>query len=299
MAKSPSLATGPQWAQRLHLDPTVVEAFQKLDKLVIDLRFAQALRRNWEACRAEAAITSAAAGARLDGVQLSNAQLRVLAVRNERGQSLGWAYWRAHVWVSEQWEPLNARGRGERPRARPRLAAKARAAKIHALLAANQIGGEDAGADSVAPQASALPGLNPTVDAHRPRQAEVAIPSDPQAWQQFENLLHLPAPAPIRCGLAMLSALRHPFFSERGTEVARVMVRDELTSSGFEPTGTWQWMPTWEAGGPALTGNPLLSAPSLVGGQVNEWLAQWMELMLDAHQPTRELLRRVQAGQLS
>lgn len=319
MANPTSSQSTPAWAQQLSLEKPVVEAFRQLDQMVISLRFAEALRRNWEACRAEAAITSAAAGARLDGVEISDRDLRLLVVQNERSESAGWAYWRAHVWVTQQWEPLNVRGRGERSCPRPRLAAKARAAKIHALLTANL---------EVGPRAEGRGGRS----GGGAPSGGVGIPSNPAAWQQFENLLNLSAPAPIRTGLALVSALRQPFFSQRGAEVARIMVRDELTSSGFEPTGTWQWEPTWEAlwsptrgagaesevpqaaalgagapdpeslrpgAPPSQSPAGPLSASPLGAQELNEWLHHWLQLLLQSHQPTRELLRRVQAGQLT
>lgn len=258
---------------------SVVDAINELDELVTRVRFAEALRRKWETCRAEAAVTSAAAGARLDGLRVETAQLRRQVAQGHSTPAAGWSYWRAHAWATQQWEPLNGRGRGSVGR---RLPIPARAAQLHALLSAPT---KPDCAVSLAGSGRQCGELSTSLEM-------VAVPSDPQAWKQFEQLLKFPAPAPIRCALALFSALRNPFFGQFGAEVARILVRDELTSSGFEPTGTWQWEVTWDESG----WNPPLGV-ELNREALNDGLKQWLELLVDAYLPTRELLRRVQAGQ--
>ncbi|MDO5722011.1 MAG: hypothetical protein Q4P06_05670 [Actinomycetaceae bacterium] len=379
IAYPPAQSGGSTWQQILRPSADLTGALEELGELTAKTRFAEALRRGWETCRAEAAITSAAAGANIDGIRVDTGYLRQLVTANDpdsaslRGMGAlgvtgtagvtgaaganpdggspepspaqsadaadqaGWAYWRAHVWVTQLWEPLNVRGprlRQARP-ARPPL--PQRAAKIHALLTpsdvtrslgASEVRGRvgrnqasagpvegtrvaDIAADPAAADTAAgthpagiAAGTNPADTAAGTNPApdlvsrwQVGIPSDPQAWQVFSQLLQLKAPAPVRTGLALAHASQNPFFTHQTMEVTRVLVRDELTSCGFDPTGTWQWEPVWADNQMPVTA-ALANVNLRQGSGIENWLQTWVQLLIDAHAPTRELLRRVQAGVL-
>lgn len=249
---------------------SIDEQIKLVDPALINLRFTEGLRRNWEAARAEANIQLAYTDAALDGARLDLAHLRLASIGraevSDPATALAMDYWRAHLWVSQTWNPLNTR----RPVKRREPPYPVVIGSVHKLLSAR------------------LSGTKLT-------NAEIAIPSDPASIQVFIRLLTSSLPAVTRSALALAWAHRYPFFSQHSDAVARVVVRHHLVTSGCEPTGTLLITHPWVSEMAPV--QALLQAVDwLEPDTVARWVQWWIGMLGQATAPTLTMIRHLQAG---
>lgn len=249
---------------------SIDEQIKLVDPALIDLRFAEGLRRNWEAARAEANIQLAYTDAALDGARLDLEHLRLATIgradTSDPAMALALDYWRAHLWVSQTWNPLNTR----RPVKRREHPYPVVIGSVHKFL-------------------SARLAQNHLADA------AIAIPSDPASIQVFIRLLSSTLPAVTRAALALAWAHRYPFFTRHCDEVARVVVRHFLVTSGCEPTGTLLITHPW-VGEMERTRALLRAMDWQAPDTVARWVQWWIEMLGEATAPTLTMIRHVQAG---
>lgn len=260
------------WADidRAVREPDVTEQIRAIDRAIINLRFAEGLRRNSDSARAEANIQLAYLDAAIDGARTHLEHVRLASIgrahASDPGVALALDYWRAHLWISQQWPPLNTR-RPVRVAKRPLPVIVASA---HKLVCARLAGATVA-------------------------ENTIAIPSDSASVQTFIRILSSTLPVPTRCALALAWAHTHPFFTTASNEVARIAVRHVMVTEGFEPTGTLVWTHP-------LVGNQTAIMRVLEGVDwnraqtVNLWVKTWIALVGEAVDPTLEMIRHVQAG---
>ncbi|MDO5728612.1 MAG: hypothetical protein Q4P71_03180 [Actinomycetaceae bacterium] len=249
---------------------SIDEHIRLIDPALIDLRFTEGLRRNWEAARAETNIQLAYTDAALDGARVNLNHLRLASIgraeTTDPGIALAVDYWRAHLWISQIWNPLNAR----RPVKKHEPPLPVIIASVHKLLSARLVGTQVS-------------------------SSEVAIPSDPARTQVFIRLLSSSLPAAVRCALAVAWAHHNPFFTRHCDEVARVVIRHLLVTSGFEPTGTLLLTYPWVA--QIDRTNAVLDAVDWHDPEtVVRWVERWIEMLGEAVDPTLTMIRHVQAG---
>lgn len=256
-------------------DSTLRELLKQIDEGAVRLRFAEGLRRGWEEARAEANVQLAWAEALLDGARIDLAELRLatLQAATPEGSTRAIAdptlaqaldYWSAHRLVQSHWAPLNSRTPvrvAEEPLPRT-------LSQIHKVLAAR------------------------LARAGKIAEADVAIPKDPPALAAVSSILGSKLPAALRAGLLIWLAVQRPAFALRSEEVARVLARHHMVTSGFEPTGV------------LLTSRALVGVPApqmraaLEAPDPREWLFLYLQAMIAALDPTLDMIRHIQAGEL-
>ncbi|MDO5719621.1 MAG: hypothetical protein Q4P05_02685 [Actinomycetaceae bacterium] len=249
---------------------SVTDRIRAIDQAIIDLRFAEGLRRNWEAVRAETNIQLAYVEAASDGARTSLEHLRLASIgragATDPAEALALDYWRAHLWISQQWPPLNTR----QPVRIPHRPLPVVVASAHKFVCARLVG------ETLTENA-------------------IAIPSDSASVRVFIRILSSSLPVPTRSALAIAWAYAHPFFSVASQEVARVVVRHVMVTTGFEPTGTLVWMHPFvehQAEVKHVLQEVDWAEPQTVG----RWVKTWITLMGKAVDPTLEMIRHVQAG---
>lgn len=251
-------------------DRSVIEQIRAIDSAIIDLRFAEGLRRNWESARAEANIQLAYLDAAIDGARTHLEHVRLASIgkasATDPGVALALDYWRAHLWISQQWSPLNTR----RPVRVPERPLPVVVASAHKLVCARLAGN--------------------TLD-----ESSIAIPSDSASVQTFIRILSSSLPVPTRCALALAWAHTRPFFSTATGEVARIAVRHVMVTEGFEPTGTLVWTHPFVENQVA-TMQVLEGVDWTDAHTVSLWVKTWIALLGQAARPTLEMIRHVQAG---
>lgn len=242
----------------------------RIDSSVVELRFAEGLRRNWLAARAEASIQLAHYESTIDGARTDLAELRLATVGHENKgderadpsllQALD--YWKAHHWTERTWPPLNTRG----PIRVVEKPIPTVLGQVHKILTSRL----------------SSQGLI--------SEGGVAIPSDPGAVQAVNMIVASSLPAPIRAGLIIWLAGQRPAFESHSVQVARTFARHHLVISGFEPTGTLLIGLELARSEDALIsfGNP----------DPRPWLRAYCRAMESAVAPTLEMIRHVQAGKL-
>lgn len=196
---------------------------------VARLRFHQGLRRGWPGARAEAAVREAAALARLEGVRISDDDLRVHSLEDpapvgagasdaadarstDPGVALALGIWRSQWNLVGRMAPLNARG----PVGHVRGAAPSLVASLHrdvcsVLLARGSV-----------------------------RAGAVAMPTDPTALRGALSLVA--SDSPDLPALVVAAALRAQFrrgdlFVPGSLAVGGALERWTLVRRGVDPTG--------------------------------------------------------------
>lgn len=253
--------------------PDMRALLSRIDSSVVELRFAEGLRRNWLAARAEASIQLAHFESTIDGARTDLAELRLATVGHENKhenkgdpddpsllQALD--YWKAHRWIESTWPPLNTRG----PIRTVEKPIPTVLGQVHKILTSRL----------------SSQGLI--------SEGEIAIPSDPGAVQAVNAIVASSLPTPVRAGLIIWLAGQRPAFDSHSVQVARTFARHHLVMSGFEPTGTLLIGLELARSEEALIsfGNP----------DPRPWLRAYCKAMESAVAPTLEMIRHVQAGRL-
>lgn len=237
------------------------QLLREIDEAVVRIRFAEGLRRGWEAARAEASVQLAHFEAQQGGARTDLSELRLATLgRSADDPALLTAldYWKAHRLVQKGWAPLNTKTPMRVVEAPlPRMLSQ-----IHKTLTARLH------ADG------------------RIASSDVAILKDPSALAAIRAVLDSPLPAPLRAGMLIWLAKQRPAFASHSSEVARVLARHHLVQTGFEPTGTLLTSRTIDAAALASLGNP----------DPSTWLHAYAQAMASALDPTLRMIQSVQAG---
>ncbi|EEH64532.1 hypothetical protein HMPREF0044_0269 [Gleimia coleocanis DSM 15436] len=279
-------------------DPQFKTQLEQLNQALTELRFAEGLRRNSDAARAETNLHFAFDLGFVNGIYIELNRLREISLLPTESRDLTPSekensgtpkltveekrvrdYWQMQLWVSQHWAQLNPpkNGRG----GLLNIGTRPQATQPRQL-----------------PLPQTLATMQKLACVSLPH-AQMAIPQS-QHLELFQNLFETNGiPGILKAGLLVAQSQLAPIFTQENQTVTLTFVRNYLVESGVEPTGCLQFMAGIRANQVAYTQalQNLTQAganPELLGN----WLRLWVKILADSVAPSQQLIRHLQAGKL-
>lgn len=254
------------------------------------LRFAEPLRRNADAARAEANLHLAQGLTEIEGVPgaLGNLRKRSLTPTQPARElsveeTVARNYWQMQLWVSQQWPELN-------PRPARKTGGILQVCSTPTTPAPTPTRSGLATLHKLASRGLATPAKT---------SAQVSIPNA-EASQLCAQILETNnLPMLERASLAVAQNLLTPLFEVHAQPVLLTWVRHLLVTHGVEPTGTLLLTHGWQTNQPKVRAwVQTAQTQGISAATLGAWQEIWEEILLESFAPTHALLRNVQAGVL-